>query len=92
MASKEVASVGSGGTHSAHDDRSADVVPVEISRNPFTRMALLRIIVEGTVDPYCGEPARFRYGIGTLNGKPIDWDAHDFCGKDCRDTYYGRER
>ena len=71
-------------------------VVVAIGTNPFTRLSLLRIGVHAGTDPYCGEPARFRYGIGAMNGagadKPIDWDAHDFCGKDCRDTYYGRER
>jgi len=83
-----MASKGTGGT--AHDDPT----PVEISRNPFTRQSLLRIVLP---DPrgacgYCGETPRFRYGLGTLNGKPIDWDNTDFCGKDCRDIFYGRER
>ncbi len=84
-------------TKGVRQDGSSDTppAPIEIGRNPFTRLSLLRIVVDAGTDPYCGEPARFRYGIGTLNGagaKPIDWDAHEFCGKDCRDTFYGRER
>lgn len=66
---------------------------VSVSRDPFSRCDLVRVLVPSDQRDSCAwcgtRPGRFRYGIDhdRIHSR-TSMDAKAFCCKECRDAYF----
>jgi hypothetical protein len=60
---------------------------VQLSRNPYARYTIVRNKVEARKCDFCGQPAKFQYGVD-LDAGGTNWQRGVFCGKSCCESYH----
>lgn len=61
-----------------------------ISRDPFARHNIVREkVTEHCECAWCGQPAKFRYGINRDDRNRNEMQEKVFCSRSCNKAYYG---